>query len=169
MNQGIIRALKAKYCSLAVCKLISALEKNERIPTISILSAMIVLGKAWNAVSNKAFTKCFKKAGISQNEVERVLDDKDSPFSNLGDIKEDSFQTLGADLAFLKERFVDQVHHNVILDDYININIEVSTMHGILIYQEIIAELNVVYKKILAMKKMNMKMVNLSQNKESKN
>ena len=91
------------------------------------------------------------------------------PFFNLGDIKEDSFQTLGADLAFLKERFVDQVHHNVILDDYININIEVSTMHGILIYQEIIAELNVVYKKILAMKKMNMKMVNLSQNKESKN
>ena len=62
MNQGIIRALKAKYCSLAVCKLISAFEKNQRIPIISILSAMIVLGKAWNAVSNKAFTNCFKKS-----------------------------------------------------------------------------------------------------------
>ena len=41
IDQGVIRALKAKYCSPTVRKLISALEKKELVPTISILSAMI--------------------------------------------------------------------------------------------------------------------------------
>ena len=43
MNQGIIRASKAKYRSLAVRKLIAALEKKNPVPTISILSAMTML------------------------------------------------------------------------------------------------------------------------------
>ena len=78
---------------------------KERIQTISILSAMmIMLGKAWYAVSNKTFINCFKNACISKKEVEKVLKDKDSSLSDLDDIKEDCFQTLRADLAFLKER-----------------------------------------------------------------
>ena len=79
MDQGIIRALKAKYRSLAVRKLIAALEKKNPVPTISILSAMTMLEKAWNAVSNKTFTNCFKKAGISEKELEKVLNDEDDP------------------------------------------------------------------------------------------
>ena len=71
MDQGIIRALKAKYCSLAVRKLIATLEKKNPVPTISILSAMTMLEKVWNAVSTKTFTNCFKKAGISEKEVEK--------------------------------------------------------------------------------------------------
>ena len=43
MDQGIIRALKAKYRSLAVRKLILALEKKEPIPKFSILAAMYML------------------------------------------------------------------------------------------------------------------------------
>ena len=65
MDQGIIRALKAKYRSLTVRKLIAALEKKNPVPTIPILSAMTMLEKVWNAVSNKTFTNCFKKAGMS--------------------------------------------------------------------------------------------------------
>ena len=38
MDQGVIRALKAKYRSLAVRKLIAALEKKNPVSTISILS-----------------------------------------------------------------------------------------------------------------------------------
>ena len=49
MDQGIIRALKVKYHSLAVHKLILALEKKEPIPKSSILSAMYMLKKAWDA------------------------------------------------------------------------------------------------------------------------
>ena len=48
MDQGIIRALKAKCHSLAVQKLIAALEKKNPVPTISILSSMTMLEKAWN-------------------------------------------------------------------------------------------------------------------------
>ena len=66
VDQGIIRALKAKYRLLAVQKLTAALEKKNPVPTISILSAMTMVQKAWNAVSNRIFTNCFKKAGISE-------------------------------------------------------------------------------------------------------
>ena len=79
MDQGIIHALKSKYRSLAVRKLIAALEKKNSVSTISILSAMTMLEKAWNAVSNKTFTNCFKKAGISEKELEKVLNDEDDP------------------------------------------------------------------------------------------
>ena len=39
MDQGIIRNLKAKYC---IQKLIAALEKENPVPTISILSAVAI-------------------------------------------------------------------------------------------------------------------------------
>lgn len=48
MNKCIIRALKAKYRSLTVHKLISVSEKKEQIPTIFVLSTMIMLEKTWN-------------------------------------------------------------------------------------------------------------------------
>ena len=83
MDEGIIRTLKAKYRSLAVRKMIAALEKQNSIPTISILFAMTMLEKACNAFSNKTFSNCFKKGGISEKEVEKVLNDEDDPFAGL--------------------------------------------------------------------------------------
>ena len=142
MDQGVIRALKAKYRSLAVRKLIAALEKKNPVPTISILSAMVMLEKAWNAVSNKTFSNCFKKAGISEKEVERVLNDEDDPFTGLDDIEEDTFQTLEANIAVLKEKFGDRVDADITTDDYIDFDIEVMTNHGKLTNQEILAEIN---------------------------
>ena len=41
MDKGIVRALKTKYRSLAVSKLIIALERKELIPNFSILSAIL--------------------------------------------------------------------------------------------------------------------------------
>ena len=79
MDQGIIRTLKAKYRSLAVQKLIAALGKKNPVPTISILSAMVILEKAWNAVSIKTFSNCFKKAGISEKEWKECLTTKMIP------------------------------------------------------------------------------------------
>lgn len=73
MKRGITCVLKVRYRSLAIRKLISALEKKEQIPTFSILSAIIILGKKLNAASNKTFFNYFKKAGISEEKVERVL------------------------------------------------------------------------------------------------
>ena len=117
MDQGIIRALKVKYRSLTVRKLIAALEEKIPVPTTSILSAMTMLEKAWNAVSNKTFTNCFKKAGISEKEVEKVLNDEDDPFAGLDEIEEDTVQALKANLAVLKEKFGDQIDADITSDD----------------------------------------------------
>ena len=61
MDQGTIRSLKAKYRSLAVKKVISALEEKKALPKFSVLSAMFMLRKAWDAIPNSAFTNCFRK------------------------------------------------------------------------------------------------------------
>ena len=68
---------------------------------------MTMLEKTWNAVSNKTFTNCFKKAGISEKEVKKVLNVEDDPFAGLDETEEDTVQTLEANLAVLKEKFGD--------------------------------------------------------------
>ena len=50
MHEGIIHSTKAKYHSLVVKKLISALVKRAAIPKISVLSALIMLRKALNDI-----------------------------------------------------------------------------------------------------------------------
>ena len=91
MDQGIICDLKAKYRSLAVRKLIAAVEKKNPVPTISIFSAMPMLEKECDAVSNKTFTNCFKKAGISEKEV---LNDEYDPFAGFSKFGETMLKSL---------------------------------------------------------------------------
>ena len=123
MDQGIIRALKAKHRSLAIRKLILALEKKEPIPKFSILSAMYMLKKAWDAISNQTF---------SEKDAEKAINDKEDPFKGLEDdyVGEDPVKTLGDDLSILKERFAYQIDADISLDDYIDFDIEVSTSLG---------------------------------------
>ena len=87
LDQGVIRALKTKYHSLAVRKRISDLAKKKPKSTISILSTMIMLTKSWHVLSDKTFTNCSKIAGISRKEVERVHDNEDDSFPGLNDIE----------------------------------------------------------------------------------
>ena len=96
---------------------------------------MMMLEKAWNAFLNKIFTICFKKAGISEKDVEKVLND---PF----EIEEDTVQTLEANLGVLKEKFGDQIDAGITSDDYIDFDIEVITSHAKLTNQEVLAEIN---------------------------
>ena len=142
VDQGIIRALKAKYQSLTVRKLILALEKKELIPKFAILSVMHMLKKAWDAILNQTFTNCFRKLGISEKDAEKAMNGEEDPFKVLedDDVEEDPVQTLGADLSILKERFADQIDTDISLDKYVNFDMEVSTSHGKLTNAEIIAE-----------------------------
>ena len=118
MDQGIIGALKVKYRSVAVRKRILVLEKKETIPKFSILSAMYMLKKAWDAISNQTFTNWFRKSGISEKDAEKTMNDEEDPFKGLedDDVEEDPVQTLGADLSILKERFADQIVADISLD-----------------------------------------------------
>ena len=118
MDQGIIWALKDKYRPQAICKLTLAFEKKEAIPTFLILSAMYMLKKAWDAISNQTFTNWFRKSGISEKDAEKMMNDEEDPFKGLedDDVEEDPVQTLGADLSILKERFADQIVADISLD-----------------------------------------------------
>ena len=142
MDRGIIRALKAKYRSQAVRKLIKALEKKESIPKFSILSALYMLKKAWDDVSNQTFTNCFRKSGISEKDAEKAINEEDDPFKGLGDedVEEDAIQTLNADLSVFKERFADQIDADISIGDYVDFDIELTTSHGKLTTADIIAE-----------------------------
>ena len=139
MDQGIIGALKVKYRSVAVRKLILVLEKKETIPKFSILSAMYMLKKA---CLNQTFTRCFRKSGISERDAGKAMNDEQDPFKGLedNDIEEDPFQGLGGDLSILKERYADQIDADSSLDEYVGFDIEVSTSYGKITNTEIIAE-----------------------------
>ena len=123
--------LKAKYCSLAICKLILVLAKT----------VMYMLRKAWDAISNQTFTYIFRKSGISE-DAEEAMNDEEDPFKGLedDDVEEDLVETLGADLSILKERFADQIDADISLDEYVDFDIEVSATHGKLTNAKIIAE-----------------------------
>ena len=128
MDQGIIRALKAKYHSLIIRKLILVLEKKEPMPKFSILSAMYMLKKVLDAFSKQIFTNFFRKSRISEKNAEKVMNDEEDLFNGLedGDVKEDPAQALGADLSVLKERFADQIDTDISLDEYVDFDIEVN-------------------------------------------
>ena len=70
------------------------------------------------------------------------MNDKEDPFKGLedDDVEEDPVQTLGADISILKERFVDQIDADISLEEYVDFDIKVSTSHGKLANDEIIAE-----------------------------
>ena len=103
---------------------------------------MYMLKKAWDAISNQTFTKCFRKWGISDKDVEKAMNDEEDPFKWLedDDVEKDPVQVLGADLSILKERFADQIDADISLDEYVDFDIEVSISYGKLTNAEIIAE-----------------------------
>ena len=142
MDQDIIRALKAKYHSLVVRKLSQHWEKKGLIPKFSILSAMYMLKKPWDAISSQKFTNCFRKSPILERDAENAMNDEEDPFKGLEEdnVDEDPVQTLGADPSITKERFADQIDADISLDEYVDFDIEVKTSHGKLTNAEIIAE-----------------------------
>ena len=64
MDQGVIRSLNAKYCSLAVKKHIDALEKGNQLPAFSILTA----------------TSCSRKYGITFETIHSRIVSKSQGF-----------------------------------------------------------------------------------------
>ena len=71
-----------------------------------------------------------------------MLNGKDDPFDDLDEIEEGTVQTLEANLAVLEENFGDQIDADITSDDNIGFDIEVTTSHGKLTNQEILAEIN---------------------------
>ena len=169
MSQDVMLVSKAKYCSLTIRKLISALEKKEPIPTRSILSVMIMLTESWYVFPNKVITNWFKIAGISEKEEEKVRDEEDDPFADLNDIEKNTVQTFGADLDFLKRKLGAQVDLNITPNEFIDLDIEVAPTRGRLSIQEILADINSDQVEVSDNKTTKVLKVNLSPHQELKN
>ena len=137
MDPGIIRLLKSKYRSLAMKKVISALEEKKALPKFSVLSAMFMLQKAWDAIPNSTFTNCFRKAGISRTAVESVLREDDNPFAGLEAVEEDVLEMLQGDLHQLKATFGGA---DISLDEYVDTDSDMSTNAVVLNDQDILTE-----------------------------
>ena len=114
MDQGVIRALKAFYCTNFVRPQIKYVDEGKTIPKINILQAMRMLVKSWDAVSINTVKNCFRKAGISQETQVPSINEKD-----------DSFKLLQQNVDELKSR--DLVDENLTVDDYVDIDFQVTT------------------------------------------
>ena len=126
IDQGVIRGLKAKYRFLAVKKQITALEKGSQLPKFSILTAISMLTKAWSYIPNGTFTNCFKKSGISEVSMERILnDDNDDPFTSL-DVEENIMEDLKNDLEVMKEKF--NMNFELTAEELVDIDFEISVI-----------------------------------------
>ena len=83
MDQGVIRSLKAYYKSLALQRLVVAIDKGKDLPVFSILDAMKMLDLAWQEVKTSTVVNCFAKAGISKDQQASAQSDDDDPFKDL--------------------------------------------------------------------------------------
>ena len=129
MGQGVIRALKAKYRSLAVRKQLANLEKGKQLPKISILTAMTMLNKAWGSIPDRYFY---------EESAEKALNDEDDPFANL-DVEEDVIEDLRGDLQVMKEKF--NVNFELTAEELVDIDFEISVT-GAISDKDIIAEVS---------------------------
>ena len=136
MDQGVIRLLKAKYRKLAVQKHLEQLDKGNGLLKFSILTAMTMLNKAWNAIPDQTFENCFKKSGISDGSVEKALNDSDDPFQSLDvEVEENTISAIQSDLQKLSEKF--NVNVDITADELVDLDSDV-TVSGVLSDTDII-------------------------------
>ena len=83
MGEGVIRSLKAYYKSIALQRLIAAIDNGKELPGFSILDAMKMLDLTWHKVKGCTIVNCFSKAGISKDRQKSAQLDDDDPFREL--------------------------------------------------------------------------------------
>ncbi|GFU84010.1 tigger transposable element-derived protein 6 [Trichonephila clavipes] len=64
LDQGIIHNFKTFYRREVVKSVLDNLENQQNVTTISILTALIMIDKAWRSVTPLTIHSCFKKSGF---------------------------------------------------------------------------------------------------------
>lgn len=85
LDQGVIQNFKVNYRKLLIKGFISAIDKNEKF-SVSVLDALFYIEKAWNNVSKKTISNCFRHARFcpSEKDVQSSDDeDEDEPLAEL--------------------------------------------------------------------------------------
>jgi hypothetical protein len=76
MDQGIIKALKHKFCRSVVLRLLQRLNSNRDSYKMFLLGAVSMLAMAWNLVGKDVIANCLRKAGFITN-AEPAIQNKD--------------------------------------------------------------------------------------------
>ena len=69
MDMGVIKCLKCQYRKLLVMKILENIERNVLQTNITVLDAIIMLKKGWDAVSTSTIANCFIHADLSDRVV----------------------------------------------------------------------------------------------------
>ncbi|GFX11128.1 tigger transposable element-derived protein 6 [Trichonephila clavipes] len=74
LDQGIIHNFKTFYRREVVKSVLDNLENQQNITTISILTALIMIDKAWRTITPLTIHSCFKKSGFPSANLVDVDD-----------------------------------------------------------------------------------------------
>lgn len=91
------------------------------MPKFSILTAMFMLTKAWDSIPDQTFLNCFKKSGISDETMERAMNNDDNCFHSW-DFEEVVLETLKDDLDLLLTEL--NVYCDITADELIELDLD---------------------------------------------
>lgn len=100
LDQGIIHNFKTFYRKEVVKLVLESLGKEETA-NITVLTAILLIDKAWRAVTPLTILNCFKKSGFL-TEVPILVDDEDpaiEPLDDIGDVSFADFVQVDEDVA----------------------------------------------------------------------
>ena len=116
------------------------LREKASIPAKFILSAMVWFSKAWMALPDKNFTKCFCKCGVFVETAVSAIADDDDLLTGLVEDEKDMVKTSATDLNFLRINYGNQVDTDLAMDEYIDFDRELPTNQSILTDKDTIHE-----------------------------
>ncbi|GFT25221.1 tigger transposable element-derived protein 6 [Trichonephila clavipes] len=119
LDQGIIHNFKTLYRREVIKSVLDNLEYQQNVTTISILTALIMIDKAWRAVTLLTIHSCFKKSGF--------------PSPNLFDV-DDTLTEFNAEPSLWKAL----PEQDLTFDDYVLVDTDIAVW-GALSDAEIVA------------------------------
>lgn len=66
MDQGVIKSLKTQYRKFQILKMIQNVENNNE-KKLTVLDAIMMISAAWENVSEKTISNCFRHAGFKES------------------------------------------------------------------------------------------------------
>ena len=125
VDQGVIRALKCKYRSRVIQKIIRAIENGKQIPSICVLETMKMFVLSWSEVSESTIINYFCKAGFKG----AMSDEDDDPFSALSSIDKS------------RQRDQNLVPNDFIYEDILTVDDNIAVMGGLMTDEEIVQDI----------------------------
>ncbi|XP_061191526.1 tigger transposable element-derived protein 6-like [Saccostrea echinata] len=129
MDAGIIKAFKAHYRRQLVAHYIDCAEKNKE-QTVDLRQALHMVKMAWDCVSTKTITNCYRHVQILPEAEDAQFDEDDLPLSHLRRQNEDEEDDDDVPLLQLMQQMRQLPSAtDMTAEKYVNIDAEEETGH----------------------------------------